>query len=154
MVSGGAAPTETDIPLGVYAPADETFTFSLPEKEAFENYAYVWLIDYERNRYTNLLTEDYEVALERGVYNTRFALRIGGYPKTYDKGARQYVVYAHGGTLFVRGLIPGDKITVYTPSGHLIYHDTASGTEWSLPLYYQNGYIVKVNDRPYKVLNL
>ena len=76
------------------------------------------------------------------------------YPKTYDKGARQYVVYAHGGTLFVRGLIPGDKITVYTPSGHLIYHDTASGTEWSLPLYYQNGYIVKVNDRPYKVLNL
>jgi hypothetical protein len=150
----GAAPTETDIPLGVYAPVDETFTFTLPEKEAFANFAYVWFIDYALNRYTNLLNEDYEIALERGVHNNRFALRIGGYPKTDEKGARQYVVYAHGSTLFVRGLIAGDKITVYAPTGQLIYQATASHTEWTMPLHYQAGYIVRVNDRPHKVLNL
>ena len=154
----GAAPTEVDIPLGVKIPesAGETnsFIFNLPEKEAFADYTYVWLIDYKRNRYTNLLDEDCEVSLEPGENNTRFALRIGGFPKTDEKGKRQYVVYSHEGTLFVRGLVPGDKITIYSPSGKLVHSAVAADLEWSMPLFYQNGYVVKVNDVGHKVLNM
>lgn len=150
----GAAPTQTEIPLGVKIPADGQYSFSLPEKEAFEAYPYIWLVDHAQNRYTNLLTEDYELTLEKGDYHNRFALRIGGYPKTDEKGRREYTVFTHDGVLFVRGLVEGDKIAVYSPAGQVFYRATTSASEWSMPLPYQSGYIVKVNDRPHKVLNL
>lgn len=156
----GAAPTEVDIPLGVSIPATVTdtdtksFTFDLPEKEAFADYAYVWLIDYRKNKYTNLLDETYTAEIEPGETNDRFAFRIGGFPKTDKDGARQYVVYSYEGSLFVRGLVAGDRITVYSASGKLIHQAVASGYEYTTPLTYQNGYIVKVNDRAHKVLNL
>ena len=167
----GAAPTEVDIPLGVYIPNltptlssgegasplrgdGREVSFSLPEKEAFAGYEYVWLIDYRLNRFTNLQEEDYTVELEPGETNDRFAFRIGGFPKTDKDGARQYVVYSYEGSLFVRGLVAGDRITVYSASGKLIHQAVASGYEYTTPLTYQNGYIVKVNDRAHKVLNL
>ncbi len=156
----GSAPTEVDIPLGVSIPATVTdtdtksFTFDLPEKEAFADYAYVWLIDYRKNKYTNLLDETYTAEIEPGETNDRFAFRIGGFPKTDKDGARQYVVYSYEGSLFVRGLVAGDRITVYSASGKLIHQAVASGYEYTTPLTYQNGYIVKVNDRAHKVLNL
>ena len=157
----GAAPTEVDIPLGVYIPQNDQMVngqmvldFSLPEKEAFAGYEYVWLIDYRLNRFTNLQEEDYTVELDPGETNDRFALRIGGFPKTDKDGARQYVVYSYEGSLFVRGLVAGDRITVYSASGKLIHQAVASGYEYTTPLTYQNGYIVKVNDRAHKVLNL
>lgn len=128
--------------------------FSLPEKEAFAGYEYVWLIDYRLNRFTNLQEEDYTVELAPGETNDRFAFRIGGFPKTDKDGARQYVVYSYEGSLFVRGLVAGDRITVYSASGKLIHQAVASGYEYTTPLTYQNGYIVKVNDRAHKVLNL
>ena len=152
----GAAPTEIDIPMGVYVPVSDNpapFIFSLPEKEAFDGYEYVWLIDYEKNHYINLLFEDYEVNLEPGEYNTRFAVRIGGFPKTGADGKRDYVVFSFGGTLFVRGLINGDRLAVYAPDGKLIYCTTASSSEFSMPLYYQTGYVVRINDKAYKVVN-
>lgn len=154
----GAAPTEVDIPLGVKIPENvndmTSFTFQLPEKEAFAGYAYVWLIDYKLNRFTNLLDEDCEVSLEPGENNTRFALRIGGFPKTDSNGNRKYVVYTFNGTLYVRGLVAGDKITIYSRSGQLVHSAVASGTEFTMPLFYQNGYVVKVNDVGHKVLNM
>ena len=153
----GAAPTEVDIPLGVYVPEDgqqTTLTFRLPEKEAFADYAYVWLIDYEQNRFTNLLEEEYELALRAGEYNHRFALRIGGFPKTDENGKRQYVVFAHDGTLHVRGLIAGDRIAVYSSTGQLVRTDVATNPAWSMPLFFQTGYVVRVDDQAYKVLNL
>ena len=154
----GAAPTEIDIPMGVYIPAangigPSPYTFSLPEREAFDGYEYVWLIDYQLNRYVNLLFEDYDVDLEPGEYNHRFAVRIGGYPKTDLNGQRDYVVFAFDGTLYVRGLVEGDRISLYAPSGQLVTHATATTAEWSMPLYYQSGYVVKVNDKAYKVVN-
>jgi hypothetical protein len=150
----GAAPTEVDIPLGVRIPESSSFTFSLPEKEAFADYGYVWLIDYAKNRYTNLLEEEYDVEIDNGVHNKRFAVRIGGFPKTDKNGKRQYIVFASDGTLYVRGLVAGDKITVYSPTGQLVCQATASTSQFSMPLIYQNGYVVKVNDSAHKVLNL
>ncbi len=150
----GAAPTEVDIPLGVIAPEGDLLTFNLPEKEAFAGYDYIWLIDYELNRFTNLLFEDYEVSLEPGENNRRFAIRIGRFPKTDEKGNRSYVVYAHSGQLFIRGIMEGDKIDIYTPDGKHVYSDVAESTEWQMPLSYQIGYIVKVNNKAHKVINL
>ena len=155
----GAAPTEVDIPLGVSIPATENrepstdYTFQLPEPEAFEGYGYVWLIDRQRNRVVNLLEEDYTAVLEAGVNNTRFAVRIGGFPLTDEKGNRQYIVYAFDGTLYVRGLIPGDKLAVYTPSGQMLCKTVSAGTEFTMPLYMKSGYVVRVNDTAHKVVN-
>jgi hypothetical protein len=170
----GAAPIEVDIPLGVSIPEklpstigpeskmyvsspnaqmEKDFTFSLPEKEAYMDYGYVWLIDYERNRYTNLLSEDYTVSLSPGEHLTRFAIRIGGYPLTDEKGNRQYIVYAFDGTLYVRGLIPGDDLAVYTATGQLLCKTISTGTEFTMPLFHQSGYVVRVNNTAHKVLN-
>jgi len=156
----GAAPTEVDIPVGINVPiinnpssATDDFTFSLPEKEAFGDYGYVWLIDNELNRFTNLLEEDYTVSLAPGENNRRFALRIGGYPKTNNDGQRQYVVYAIDGMLYVRGLIAGDRISIYTPLGQLVQQAVTSSTEWRTPLNMQSGFVVRVNDCPTKVVN-
>jgi len=151
------APTETDIPLGVQLPENyqqAAVRFRLPEKEAFARYAYVWLIDYAQNRMVNLLDEDYEAELESGQHNQRFALRIGGFPMTDENGRRRYLVFAHDGTLYVRGLITGDRISVYAPSGQKIRSDVAaSAAEWTMPLSYRTGYIVSINNTAYKVLN-
>ena len=152
-----AAPTEMDIPLGVQIPAamdKTTFIFSLPERKAFESYPYVWLIDYQLKRTINLLDADYEATLDAGTHNNRFALRIGGFPITDIKGKREYIVYTFGGMLYVRGLVPGDRITVYAATGQIITSDIASDTEWSTPLSYQASYVVLVNDTPTKVVNL
>ena len=155
----GAAPTEVDIPLGVSIPAGEKMTndpssiiFSLPERIAFADYRYVWLIDRQYNRYTNLLEENYEVELEPGTHNQRFALRIGGYPITNEKGQRQYVVFTHEGSLYVRGLIPGDRIDIYSPDGKLLHHAVAGDNEYVRTIGYQTGLVVKVNDQSHKVL--
>ena len=169
------APTEVDIPLGVQIPVsdgpssvarrssgesypaedDTRYTFALPEKEAFAGYDYVWLIDYANKCHTNLLEQEYETVIESGQHNDRFALRFGRFSKPGKQSAGAYTVFAHDGTLFIRGLVQGDKIEVYTTTGHNIFSGTASSaSEWTMPLFYQAGYIVKVNDLPYKVVNM
>ena len=154
----GAAPTEVDIPLGLnipdLTPTISEVTFALPRKEAFADYAYVWLIDYRLNKFTNLLEEAYMASVEPGEHTSRFAIRIGGFPKTGKDGSRQYMVYTYEGSLFVRGLVAGDRITVYSASGKLIHQAVSSGYEYTTPLYLQKGYVVKVNDKAHTVLNL
>ena len=160
----GSAPTETDMQLGVYIPSTSSdggnadafnlYTFSLPEKEAFEEYRYVWLTDHKLNRVTNLLESSYTVPLEAATDNTRFSLKIGGFPIESEKG-RDYIVYVHDHTLYVRGLIAGDKIAVYGVNGAMIVNTTSKGTEFIYPIPYGQGvYSVRVNDCGKKVINL
>lgn len=160
----GSAPTETDLQLGVYIPSTSSdggnaeafnlYTFSLPEKEAFEEYRYVWLTDHKLNRVTNLLESSYTVPLEAATDNTRFSLKIGGFPIESEKG-RDYIVYVHDHTLYVRGLIAGDKIAVYGVNGAMIVNTTSKGTEFIYPIPYGQGvYSVRVNDCGKKVVNL
>jgi len=171
----GSAPTETDLQLGVFIPSANSeagrsgavaasdggssdafnlYTFSLPEKEAFEEYRYVWLTDHKLNRVTNLLESSYTVPLEAATDNTRFSLKIGGFPIESEKG-RDYIVYVHDHTLYVRGLIAGDKIAVYGVNGAMIVNTTSKGTEFIYPIPYGQGvYSVRVNDCGKKVINL
>ena len=169
----GAAPTDVDIPLGAYIPASQTtnkYLFRLPEKEAFVPYlnrlssnsltpseraaeGVIWLIDYAYNRFINLMEEDYEVELNPGENNHRFAIRIGAFPKANKEGKRQYIVYASQGTLYVRGIIPGDHVAIHTVSGQLIKSFISSGYEFNMPVDDHIGYIVQVNDTAHKALN-
>ncbi|MBQ8101063.1 MAG: right-handed parallel beta-helix repeat-containing protein [Paludibacteraceae bacterium] len=159
----GAAPVETDLQLGISIPARDSiadnassgslYTFSLPEPEAFAGYDYVWLIDRKLNRYVNLLDKEYGVVLPAGMDNSRFQLRIGGFPNVKD-GKRQYVIFVHEGVLYVRGLVRGDRITLFGPDGRLVLSATAEDSEYQTPLHYQSGYVVRVNDYGQKVLNL
>ena len=169
----GAAPTDVDIPLGAYIPASQTtnrYLFRLPEKEAFVPYlnrlssnsltpseraaeGVIWLIDYAYNRFINLMEEDYEVKLNPGENNHRFAIRIGAFPKANKEGKRQYIVYASQGTLYVRGIIPGDHVAIHTVSGQLIKSFISSGYEFNMPVDDHIGYIVQVNDTAHKALN-
>ncbi|MBQ7530877.1 MAG: hypothetical protein IJT12_04155, partial [Paludibacteraceae bacterium] len=148
----GAAPLNTDIPLGIYAPKADSYIFSLPEQDAFAPYNYVWLIDYDRRSYTNLKEGDYTVELTAGHHDRRFALRIGGYPIQDKDGRRQYTIFVLDGTLHIHGLLKGDHITVYSPSGQLITQAYSSGASFTSPLPVVSGYVVKVNDHTQKVL--
>jgi hypothetical protein len=69
-------------------------------------------------------------------------------------GKRQYIVFSHDGMLYVRGVVAGDRIVVYGPSGKAMVNAVATGTEFSTELPYQSGYIVRVNDYGTKVVNL
>ena len=113
----------------------------------------MWLIDYQLKRTINLLDTDYEATLDAGTHNNRFAVRIGGFPMTDSKGKREYIVYSFGGMLYVRGLVPGDRITVYSATGQLVTAAIASDTEWSAPLNNQASYLVLVNDSSHQVVN-
>ena len=148
----GAAPTETDIPLGVRLPEQDELTFALLDKRAFRDYRYVWLIDYDRHAYTNLMDEDYTVSLPAGNYDRRFAVRIGGYPLTNEQGKRQYVVFVSGEQLHIRGLVQGDFITVFAPTGQLVTKAYSTGSTFTTTLPIESGYVVKVNDYTQKVL--
>ena len=153
----GAAPVEVDIPVGLHVPDSYNgynFTFSLPDKEPYEPYPYVWLIDYEAKTFVNLQDEDYTLPLEAGEYTKRFAIRIGGFKKNRPAATEtSYVIFASGGTLYVRGTQVGDRITVYTTAGQLVATGIAEGDEWTMLLPLQTGYIVRVNDTAQKVLN-
>ena len=157
----GAAPTEVDIPLGVSVPEDPRyqdmpryFTFSLPEPEAFENYQRVWLIDKALNRVTNLVDQTYAAALSPGTDNSRFFLRIGGFPFGNDQ-RREYIVYAWKRQLHIRGLVEGDQIRVYSLTGQLVLSTTARDPEFTAELPQAGGiYAVRVNDFSTKVRNL
>ena len=153
----GAAPVEVDIPVGLHVPDSYNgynFTFSLPDKEPYEPYPYVWLIDYEAKTFVNLQDEDYTLPLEAGEYTKRFAIRIGGFKKNRPVATEtSYVIFASGGTLYVRGTQVGDRITVYTTAGQLVASGMAEGDEWTMLLPLQTGYIVRVNNTAQKVLN-
>ncbi|MBR0309401.1 MAG: hypothetical protein IJQ97_00830 [Paludibacteraceae bacterium] len=166
----GAAPIDTDIPLGIFIPEAESSprqqvkaqtassektnatTFSLPEKEAFAGYKYVYLIDYDRHSYVNLQNEDYTIDIEPGQYDKRFALRIGGYRIADEQGKRTYTIYVQCGTLHVHGLVRGDHVSVVSPSGQIVTQGYASGASFTTPLPVVSSYVVKVNDHTQKVL--
>ena len=161
----GSAPTETDIHLGVSIPdnaqsaarrapaGDNRYTFSLPEPDAFRDYACVWLIDYKENNIVNLLQTDYETEIEAGDHTNRFAVRIGKFPLANQEGGRRYLIFTAGGNLYIRGLLEGDTLQVYAQDGRLLVNTTATDYEYVTPLMFHSTYVVRVNDYTQKVIN-
>lgn len=138
-----SAPTEVDMNVGVFVRNFGEFTFSLPEPEAFEPYTAVWLTDTKANRVVNLLRENYSCDILPGVDIKRFKLRIGGYPLGKE-GKREYISFAYEKTLYVRGLVDGDRVCVYAADGKKVADFIATKTEYHLPLP-QGMFVVNVN---------
>ena len=138
-----SAPTKVDMQVGVAIAAGGNFTFSLPEPEAFEPYSAVWLTDTYNNKIVNLLKQSYETFIPSGIDTRRFKLRIDGYPLGTD-GKREYISFAHEKTLYVRGLVDGDRVCVYAADGKKVADFIANKTEYELPLP-QGMFVVNVN---------
>ena len=76
-------------------------------------------------------------------------------PKQDDLGNREYIIFASDGYLHVRGVMAGDKITVYGVAGQLVLSGTALSDEFiALLPFIHTGYVVKVNEAAQTVLNL
>ena len=118
-----AAPVETEIPLGIHlqhAPADAEaeLEFSLPAPDAFRQYAHVWLTDHVTGSVTDLLRGNYAVSAV-GDSENRFTLRIGGIAQDLNT-SHQPSIGINRLQLVVRGLAPGDHVSVHSLSGMLI----------------------------------
>lgn len=63
-------------------------------------------------------------------------------------------MYAYDGILYIRGLIAGDRIDVFTPSGQLVFTTIADDYEFTKQLTLQSGFIVKINEKAQKIVTL
>ena len=73
-MAGNCLPdTVNEVALGVQVPAAGEYTFSIPDGT---NGIGVTLIDNVANTRTNLALTDYTVTLEKGTFDSRFALEI------------------------------------------------------------------------------
>ena len=171
----GAAPTETDMQVGLSLPSltpsgnrllFDLYTISLPEAEAYDSYTHVWLTDHLLHRVVDLKEQDYTFSVKPAeeadsdsdtkpfVDNSRFTLRIGGLPITNENGQRQYIIYTAESYLHVRGLIEGDRIDIFSAAGQHLSTAIATGNEYITYLPYRVGYVVKVNSQARTVVNL
>ena len=126
-----AAPVETDIDLGVKAPEAGNYVISLPEPEAYNAYAEVWLIDKQTGQKVNLKEGSYVLTVsEAGDFSNRLKLRFGGLQEEQmmvEKVASPIIkVAARNGRIPLRGFSSSDQINVYTAGGALMYSGPVS----------------------------
>lgn len=129
----GSAPVEKKISLGFYAAkSDASYTFSLPNREAFASYGGVWLKDNLTGITCNLLEEDYTLTTTRtGNHSDRLTVQIGGTAPTPSlegwRNDNAHVVHVADGTLRLNHLQTGKSIRVYTTDGRLVHQSIATG---------------------------
>ncbi len=126
-----AAPVETDIDLGVKVPGAGNYVISLPEPEAYGDYAEVWLIDQQTGQKVNLKEGSYVLTVsEAGDFSNRLKLRFGGLQEEQmmvEKVASPIIkVAARNGRIPLRGFSSSDQINVYTAGGALMYSGPVS----------------------------
>ncbi|MBQ9363677.1 MAG: T9SS type A sorting domain-containing protein [Bacteroidaceae bacterium] len=148
-----SAPTETDIPLGISTPVEGTLTFSLPTPDAYADYQHVWLTDHVAGTVTDLMEHAYTLQTETAGHDTeRLTLRIGGMrPDVESHSDHSYLIYTRGHRLFVKNLLMGDLVSVYSVDGILLDRTTANNSEYEHTL--NDGiYVVQVNNTVKKVI--
>ena len=126
-----AAPVETNIDLGVKVPEAGNYVISLPEPEAYNAYAEVWLIDQQTGQKVNLKEGSYVLTVsEAGDFSNRLKLRFGGLQEEQmmvEKVASPIIkVAARNGRIPLRGFSSSDQINVYTAGGALMYSGPVS----------------------------
>jgi hypothetical protein len=126
-----AAPVETDIDLGMKVPEAGNYVISLPEPEAYNSYAEVWLIDQQTGQKVNLKEDSYVLTVsETGDINNRLKLRFGGLQEEMpmvDKIAPSVLkVTARNGRIPLRDIGSDEQINVYNAGGAIMYSGPAS----------------------------
>ncbi len=64
------------IPVGIIAPQQGTYLFTIPDDITIADIEVVNLIDYQEGITTNLIYDDYEFSTQAGEHNQRFALNV------------------------------------------------------------------------------
>lgn len=125
-----AAPVETDIALGITVPEEGSYVISLPEPEAYSNYAGVWIIDHLTGKRTNLQQGDFTLTVSTGSnIDDRLTLRFGNMvveQEAIEHRPSVLKVAARNGRLPLRNISADEHINVYNASGNLVYTGIAS----------------------------
>jgi hypothetical protein len=77
--------------------------------------------------------------------NSYYGFKVVSVYQTEEACASDHVAIANG-------LVPGDFISVYAPTGQLVTNAVSSGTTFTTPLPVESGYVVRVNDYTQKVV--
>ena len=139
------------IPLGYKAVEDGLYIFRYDNSHydivGLEN---VYLIDYEENVITDLLTSDYVFDSERGVYNQRFALKVeleGEDPADVVFLEESVLhVSVNSNTLEISNLQSNSEIIVYDLMGNVVLRRMAEQRNLSMILS-QGYYIVCIRHK-------
>lgn len=141
------APVEIEIPLGIIIPESGDYTIALPKREAYAAYQGVWLTDHQTRTVTNLQDKNYTFSTNLcGDVNNRLTIKIGG--KRPD-GTNVHMpsvlkLLAKHGRLPLNCFGDGDKISIYSPNGSVVYRGTVrESRSFLLP---DGVYIVKRHD--------
>lgn len=153
------APTEVEMPLGIRAAKSGSYTFTLPYREAYEEYQHVWLSDHATGTVTDLMADDYTltvtaddaVATRSGEGDSSqgygLTLQIGGMRPgitdlNHDSGS--YRIGVDHELVKVYGTRDGDTVAIYTAGGALVVRGTASGDMFQQRVT-PGVYVVRVN---------
>ena len=153
------APTEVEMPLGIRAAKSGSYTFTLPYREAYEEYQHVWLSDHATGTVTDLMADDYTltvtaddaVATRSGEGDSSqgygLTLQIGGMRPgitdlNHDSGS--YRIGVDHELVKVYGTRDGDTVAIYTAGGALVVRGTARGDMFQQRVT-PGVYVVRVN---------
>ena len=152
----GSTPVKQEIELGYMSgKANETYTISLPNPGAFEEFGSVWLKDKKTGMITDLMCEDYTFTAEMaGIQDGRLTLQIGGVSPIIESDnmlSNPHIVYVNKGVLYVTGLTAGEVVHIYTVDGRMIQQVVATDEVYSMSVT-PGVYLVKIGANRYKVL--
>jgi len=153
------APTEVEMPLGIRAAKSGSYTFTLPYREAYEEYQHVWLSDHATGTVTDLMADDYTLTV---TADDAVATRSGegdnsqGYSLTLQIGGTRpgitdlnidngnYRIGVDHEVVKVYGTRDGDTVAIYTAGGALVVRGTARGDMFQQRVT-PGVYVVRVN---------
>lgn len=150
---------QVEMPLGIRAAKSGSYTFTLPYREAYEEYQHVWLSDHATGTVTDLMADDYTltvtaddaVATRSGEGDSSqgygLTLQIGGMRPgitdlNHDSGS--YRIGVDHELVKVYGTRDGDTVAIYTAGGALVVRGTASGDMFQQRVT-PGVYVVRVN---------
>lgn len=90
------APQDVEIPLTVEVKGEAAYTFSLPDKDAFADFANIWLKDHATGTVTALTTGDYTTAISPSDSPARFSLCLGENPEWNKVRAADGLYHVNG----------------------------------------------------------
>ncbi len=135
--------------IGVYLPSQTTkqYTFSLMRNYDLSSLQAVYLTDKTRNRTVNLLQENYTFTSGYTYTNTRFSVSIvlKNQTTSLSSASIQWSVWQNNRQQMQLANLPiGNQISVYNMLGQLLFQQTISSAQLTLPLPAAGIYCVEV----------
>ena len=135
--------TSTTIPLGIYIPKSQEYTFSL------NNYSLSAFNIYLHDNYTqstiDLGNNDYSLHLDSGTYNNRFELRFNQHITTNSHIEKENIsISQNNETLHIENLTNQSIVYIYDAVGRLIFQSPNNITSLNYNFSCKGIYIVTI----------